>query len=350
MLYSTNQPIEREINMAHNLETENGEVAFALRGAPAWHNLANRIFAKDEEVTTQLMLDEAKLSNWNVRLSPITDHISDTWNDVSNSHLVLRTNPFNGGTDVLANVGKRYKVVQNEELFAFADNIHDADPNCRWESAGSLRSGKVVFGTVEIPRTMVLDPQGANDETKLYLIVWTSHDGSVAVQAAVTPVRVVCQNTLNLAMRNAKQSFKIRHTQTAEGKIQIARETLGLTLGYFDEFEKQAQELFATEVTDKKFHEIIRAIYPKPEKDTKGALTKWENKVTLIDDLYFNSPTQANIKGNAWGVVNALTERLDYFRTARGNSESLMAGASGFDPVLTAEKNKIVKQVLAMAK
>ncbi len=54
---------------------------------------------------------------------------------------------------------------------------------------------------------MVLDPQGANDQTKLYLIVWTSHDGSVAVQAAITPVRVVCQNTLNLAMRNAKQSF-----------------------------------------------------------------------------------------------------------------------------------------------
>ena len=80
------------------------------------------------------------------------------------------------------------------------------------------------------------------------------------------------------------------------------------------------------------------------------ALTKWENKVVLIDDLYFNSPTQTNIKGTAWGVVNALTERLDYFRTARGNSNSLMAGASGFDPVLTAEKNKIVKQVLALAK
>ncbi len=55
-----------------------------------------------------------------------------------------------------------------EELFAFADNIHDADPNCRWESAGSLKNGKVVFGTVDIPRTMVLDPQGANDQTKLW--------------------------------------------------------------------------------------------------------------------------------------------------------------------------------------
>ncbi len=133
--------------MAHNLETNGSEVAFALRGAPAWHNLANRIFNQDEDVTTQTMLEEAKLSNWNVRLSPITDHISSEWNDVSESHLVLRDNPFNGETDVLATVGKRYKVVQNEELFAFADNIHDADPNCRWESAGSLKNGKVVFGT-----------------------------------------------------------------------------------------------------------------------------------------------------------------------------------------------------------
>jgi phage/plasmid-like protein (TIGR03299 family) len=341
-----NLTIER-IKMAHNLEIENGEVAFALRGAPAWHNLANRIFNQDEDVTTQTMLEEAKLANWNVRLSPLTDHISESWNDVSNAQLVVRTNPFNGGTDVLATVGKRYKPVQNEELFAFADNIHDADPNCRWESAGSLKQGKVVFGTVDIPRTMVLDPQGANDQTKLYLIVWTSHDGSVAVQAAITPVRVVCQNTLNLAMRNAKQSFKIRHTQSVEGRIQVARETLGLALGYFDEFEKEAQELFKQEITNAEFSKLIQSIYPKPEKDAKGALKKWENKVILIDDLYHNSPTNANIKGTKWGAFNALTERLDYFRSGRGNSETLMAGASGFDPVLTAEKNKILKLVKA---
>jgi phage/plasmid-like protein (TIGR03299 family) len=291
------------------------------------------------------MLEEAKLSNWNVRLSPITDHISSEWNDVSESHLVLRDNPFNGETDVLATVGKRYKVVQNEELFAFADNIHDADPNCRWESAGSLKKGKVVFGTVDIPRTMVLDPQGANDQTKLYLIVWTSHDGSVAVQAAITPVRVVCQNTLNLAMRNAKQSFKIRHTQSVEGRIQVARETLGLALGYFDEFEKEAQELFNQEITDVEFSKLIRSIYPKPDVDNKSTIKRWENKVVLIDDLYHNSPTNANIKGTKWGAFNALTERLDYFRSGRGNSETLMAGASGFDPILTAEKNKILKMV-----
>lgn len=333
--------------MAHNLETENGEVAFALRGAPAWHNLANRIFTKDEEVTTATMLEEAKLANWNVRLSPLTNHIDESWKDVSNASLVIRTNPFNGGTDVLATVGKRYVPVQNEELFQFADAIHDANPECRWESAGSLKKGKVVFGSVDIPRTMVLDPQGANDETKLYLIVWTSHDGSVAVQAAVTPVRVVCQNTLNIAMREAKQSFKIRHTQTVEGRIAVARETLGLALGYFDEFEAEAKAMFEQEITNAEFAKLIQTIYPKPTKDTKGALKKWENKVVLLDDLYFNSPTNTNIKGTKWGAFNAITERLDYFRTGRGNSETLMAGASGFDPVLTAEKNRIKKLVQA---
>jgi phage/plasmid-like protein (TIGR03299 family) len=339
-----NQPNERQ-KMAHNLEVENGEVAFALRGAPAWHNLANRIFTQDEEVTTATMLEEAKLANWNVRLSPIAEHIPESWNDVSTASLVLRDNPFNGGTDVLATVGKRYKPVQNEELFAFADAIHDANADCRWESAGSLKQGKVVFGTVDIPRTMVLDPQGANDETKLYLIVWTSHDGSVAVQAAVTPVRVVCQNTLNLAMKSAKQSFKIRHTQSVEGRIQVARETLGLALGYFDEFEKNAQALYSQAITDAEFSKLIQTIYPKPEKDAKGAIKKWENKVVLIDDLYHNSPTNATIKGTKWGAFNALTERLDYYRSGRGNSESLMAGASGFDPVLTAEKNKLYRMV-----
>ncbi len=333
--------------MAHNLEMHDGEVAFALRGTPAWHNLANRIFSKDEEVSTQLMLDEAKLSNWNVRLSPVADLIPESWNETSDSQLVLRNNPFTNSTDVLSVVGGRYKVIQNEELFSFADNIVDGDSRVAWESAGSLKNGRVVFGSLTIPREMILDPQGANDKTQLYLIVWTSHDGSVAVQAAITPVRVVCQNTLNLAMRSAKQSFKIRHTQTAEGKIQVARETLGLTLGYFDEFEKQAQQLFTQSITDKQFADIVKTIYPKPEESaSKLAKTKWDNKVVLLDDLYHNSPTNANIKGTKWGAFNALTERLDYFRSTRkNNSESKWASASGFDPVITAEKNKILQVV-----
>jgi len=341
------------MSQVHRSEVESGEVSLAvsLRSNPAWHSFANATFSKEDEVTTAKMLEGAKLSNWNVALEPVADLLGDNYNQVGENFLVTRDNPYTAGQkDVLSVVGSRYKTVQNEDLFSFADNLHDGNSDVYWESAGSLKNGRVVFGTMSIPRTIVLDPNGSNDETKLYLVVYTSHDGSVAVQSAITPVRVMCQNTLNLAMRKAKQSFKIRHTQTVDGKIAAAREALGLTFAYADEFEKQAQELFAVEVSDKKFSEIINKMYPKPEADKKGSIKKWENKVVMLDELYHNSPTNANIKGTAWGVVNALTERLDYYRTARKAGDSLMAGASGFDPVVTADKNKIVKQVLALAK
>lgn len=339
-------------NTIHQSEVENGEVSLALvnsRSNPSWHSFANKIFDSDSEnISISDIMSGAKLSNWNVRLEPVADYVSKH-NFIVEPQLVVRDNPYTAGeTDVLSVVGSRYKVVQNEELFSFAENLHDGNPLVKIDSAGSIKKGRVVFGSWSLPNELVLDPKGVADKTKLYLIVWTSHDGSVAVQAAITPVRVMCQNTLNLAMRNAKQSFKIRHTQTADGKILAARETLGLSVAYFDEFSKQAQQLFQTKITDNDFSKMINTIYPKPDETKKGAIKKWENKVVLIDELYHNSPTNAGIKGTKWGALNAFTERLDYYRAIRkDNAESLSAGASGFDPVLTAEKNKILKAVVA---
>lgn len=335
--------------MSHNLEVaSDGRVAFALRDKPAWHNLADTIFDKDAHVTTADMLKAAHLADWNVRLVPAADIIPSEWRSNTESHFVIRDNPFDGGTDVLSIVGSRYKVLQNEELFAFGDNILHG--GAEWETGGSIKKGRQVFGSLVLPREFTLDPSGAADKTTLYLVVSTSHDGSLAVQAMVTPVRVVCQNTLNIAVSGARQSFKIRHTSTVGGKVQAAREALNLTYDYFDNFEAQAQQLFTTSVTDAKFTEIVNALYPKPEKDAKGALTKWENKVDLIGDIYYTSPTCENIKGTAWGVFNALTERLDYFRTARtGKQENMFSAASGFDPQINAEKNKILAAVKELA-
>ncbi len=91
-------------------------------------------------------------------------------------------------------------------------------------------------------------------------------------------------------------------------------------------------------------------IYPKPEKDTKGQFKKWENKISLVNDLYFDSPTNANIKGTAWGMFNALTERIDYFKQERkNNSENRLASASGFDAMQNAEKNKLFRAVKELA-
>jgi len=328
--------------MAHELEIgADGSVAFALRGEPAWHGLANVTFDADAHVSTSEMLDGAKLNGWDVRLEPVE---KDGYRFVSDSFMVVRTNPFDNGTDVLSVVGDRYKVVQNEELFAFGDGILDGGAS--WESAGSIKDGRVVFGSLAVPKEFILDPAGANDKTVTYLLVHTSHDGSTAVQANITPVRVVCQNTLNMALNGSKQSFKIRHTATVGGRIEEARRVLGLTFNHMDEFEKMARELFESAVTNQQFDKIVETLYPKPDStSSKTTITRYNKKVDLLNDLYHTSPTQANIKGTAWGVLNALTERLDYFRPQRGSSESLVAGASGFDPVVNAEKARILSAV-----
>ena len=337
--------------LAHDSEVKAGSVSLSVvtdRTKPAWHSAVNETLDSSTNPTSQDLMESAKLSNWNVRLEPISE-IATQHNFVSEAFMVVRDNPFNKGqTDVLATVGSRYKPVQNEELFSFAENLHDSNPDVKADAGGSFKNGRVVFGSWKVPSTLVLDPKGANDVTELFLVVSTSHDGSTALQAGITPVRIRCQNTLNFAMKKAKQSFKIRHTQTVVGKIASAREALGLSVAYFDEFSKQAHELFSREITNAKFEEIINAIYPKPEIDKKGSLTKWENKFVIVEDLYFNSKTNENVKGTAWGALNALTEHLDYFRTARGNGESLAYSASGFDPVISAQKNKIVKQILAL--
>ena len=338
--------------MAHEIETQNGVASFASFREPAWHGLGT-VFT--EEKTTSEMLAAANLSNWNVRLEdmPIPSHLTSD----KDYQYVVRTNPTdNNQTDVLGVVGERYHVLQNEDLFSFGDNILDGGG--RWETAGSLKGGRVVFGSLALERETVLDPTGVADKINTYLLINTSHDGSIAIQASITPVRVVCANTLNVALNRTKkkdgvkQSFKIRHTQTANGKVQIARETLGMANAYMDEFDKMAQSLFAQEVSAKAFNDIILAAYPKPDKDTKGAIKKWENKVDVINDIY-TGEFNGMIAGNAWGAYNALTERLDWYRSARGGSnENILASASGFDPAINAEKNRlltVVKNVMQIA-
>jgi phage/plasmid-like protein (TIGR03299 family) len=338
--------------MAHELETQNGVASFASFREPAWHGLGT-VFT--EEKNTAEMLAAANLNNWNVRLVDV--EIPNTLSSDKEYQYVVRTNPtYPSQTDVLGIVGQRYHVLQNEELFSFGDNILDGGG--RWETAGSIRGGRVVFGSLALERETVLDPSGVADKVKTYLLINTSHDGSIAIQASITPVRVVCANTLNLALgakrgKNAiKQSFKIRHTQTAEGKIAIARETLGLANKYMDAFDVMAKAMIEKEITAQQFNEIILAAYPKPEKDTKGAIKKWENKVDVINDIY-TGEFNGMIANTAWGAFNALTERLDWHRASRGgNNESILAAASGFDATITAEKNRllsVVKNTLAIA-
>lgn len=323
------------------IEVINGQASYASLRTPAYHQLGT-VF--QDEVTTSEMLSLANLDNWNVRLEEIP--LPDNYTTTADNFLVVRNHPADNHPNVLSVVGKRYKTLQNEELFAFGDNLLDGG---RWEVAGSLKNGRIVFGALALERETVLDPNGVRDVIKNYLAISTSHDGSSAVQAAVTPIRLTCMNTHNAVFRKgAKQSFKLRHTQSIDGRVAQAREALGLANAYLDEFDKLAQSMIETEITKAQFDQIVSLAYPMPEADKKGAVKKWENKIELLEEIYVGD-TNGMIAGNAWGAYNALTERLDWFRTSRGNTESLLMGTAGFDPVVNAEKNKLLSIVNEVA-
>jgi phage/plasmid-like protein (TIGR03299 family) len=323
------------------IEIINGQASYASLRTPAYHQLGT-VF--QDEVTTSEMLSLANLDNWNVRLEEIP--LPDNYSMTAENFLVVRDHPEDKHSNVLSVVGKRYKTLQNEELFAFGDNLLDGG---RWEVAGSLKNGRIVFGALALERETVLDPNGVNDVIKNYLAISTSHDGSSAVQATVTPIRLTCMNTHTAVFRKgANQSFKLRHTQSIDGRVAQAREALGLANKYLDEFDKLAKAMIETEVTKAQFDKIVSLAYPMPEADKKGAMKKWENKLDLLEEIYVGD-TNGMIAGNAWGAYNALTERLDWFRTSRGNDESLLMGTAGFDPVVNAEKNKLLQIVSEVA-
>jgi phage/plasmid-like protein (TIGR03299 family) len=334
--------------MVAAVEVKGRLAAFASREEPAWHGLGE-VFAKGEAVTTLQMAQKAHLAGWNVRLRKVeTGARTD-----KPAFEVIRDNPFDGLIDRLGIVGGRYTVVQNEEAMGFADAILDG--GAQWETAGSINSGRVVFGSLAIDRNIIVGAGEADDLIKMYLLVHTSHDGSTGVQASITPVRVVCQNTLNMAIRGVKQSFKIRHTQTVEGKMVAAREALGLTFKYADAFEAEANALYQKAVTKQDFDAIIAAAYPQPEKDAaKAAITRWENQRDLLMGIWEGKADGPNtteaVRGTAWGALNTLTERLDWYRTVRkDDAEGFLANASGFDTVANTERSRLLKVVKTFA-
>lgn len=334
--------------MSHEIEISEFEAAFASRKDPAWHGLGT-VF--EEDVTTQEMLKLAHLSGWDVHLRPIEVQGLNPERWAKDSFAVVRTNPFDGELDGLGTVGARYNPFQNEELLAFGDNLLDGGG--RWETAGSIKGGRQVFASLAMPNGITLDPNGSADRVESYLLLHTSHDGSIAVVAAITPVRVVCANTLNFALRRVKQSFKIRHTQTMDGKIAAAREALGIAFDYMDTFEAEAQALIQTEMTRAQFTDVVTKLYPKPEAEKKAGVTRWENKIDTLGDIFTgqdDNASNANILGTAWAGLNTLTEYGQWYRNPRGgNAEATFVAGAGLDPVANAERNRQRKAVLDFA-
>lgn len=332
--------------MAHMLETrEDGRVTFALVGDAAWHNLANARWEAGTHVPVSEMLSSALLSGWNVRTEAWD--IPAGYNADKPYMRIIRDNPFGEGVDILGQALATYTPMQNEALADFGDALTagGASP----ESAGSIKGGRQVFLSWLLPREMIINEGERGDRVVTYLLVTTSHDGSGSTKAITTPVRVVCNNTMTVALRGAKQAVSIRHTRNAAVALDEARRTLGLSFAYMDTFQAEAEALIRMDITDATFEAIIKAAYPMPDEDAgKASLTKWTDKQDALWDIY-RGATCANIHGTAWGAYNALTEQVDYgTRPRKGKLEGVVSSAAIFDAQRNAKRSDLFHMVKAL--
>jgi phage/plasmid-like protein (TIGR03299 family) len=324
------------------VETYEKMAAFASLREPAWHGLGT-VFTKP--VSTKEMLDLAFLSGWNLRFVDASEAM-DGYNFTKETLHVVRDNPFDKTKkDVLGTVGGRYKIFSNEEIFDFGDTLTDG--RRRWETAGSLNGGTTIFTTLVYLDDLVLDPAGQKDTIRKYLLLASTHDGSSTLTAKKVNTRVVCQNTLNVAMGERGDEFRIRHTQGMSTKVEDAKRALGFADAYDLAFAAEAQAMIQAEITKDKFVEITKGLFPEPEDNKRGRLTKWETKVQDLVWVWENGTGSVdNLDNSAWKAFNVLTEHNQWFRQIRsGNVENFLAAGAGFDNVTNAQRNAIFQTV-----
>lgn len=328
--------------MAHALDITDGVASFVSAHTDAWHQLGSTL---DHAFTAEEAMSEGHLGGWNVRKIPAfaIDPATGLQIPMSGRNAVIRDNPVvPGRVDFLGDVGNEYQIIQNEQHAGLLNALVD-ESGAHFETAGALYGGRQVFLSMKLPGHINI---GGVDPVENYIAAINSHDGSMSFTLMVTPVRVVCANTLNMAFGNNSHVFRIRHTSGAETALRSkAREALDMTFNYLDGFQEQAEQLISTTMTQAQFEAIIEREFGAPDDASNAAVTRSENKIAQMTELFAEAQTQVGIRDTAWAGLNALTEWADHFAPTRGDDrENSRAQKALFDPSF---KNQALRLMLA---
>ena len=274
----------------------NVETMFYTRTKP-WHGLGTMVM---EAPTSEAALELAGLNWLVVQKSLVTsDGIPVPG---------FKANLRETDNQVLGVVTDRYKVVQNEDAFAFTDAL--LGEGVTYETAGSLQGGRRTWILAKLPHRYII----SGDEITPYLVFMNSHDGTGAIKAAMTPIRVVCQNTLNLALSTAKRSWSTNHIGNIDGKLNDARFTLLYADAYMAELGKTIDDLNRRKLSDRQVYEYIDALFPISENATEA---QKKNIIRLKEDVkmrFYDAPDLKHVGKNAYRFVNAVSDFATHAR------------------------------------
>jgi phage/plasmid-like protein (TIGR03299 family) len=287
--------------MAHMVES------MMYAGEVPWHGLGKMV---EQDLLSADAIQAAGL-DWTVKLFPVvpaTEDGASAGSVIEGYQAVVRETDGKG----LGVVGGRYTPIQNAQAFDFFDSVV-GQKAAMYHTAGSLDGGRRVWMLAKLPKDLHL---ANGEEIKQFLLLSNAHDGSGCLRMLFTPVRVVCNNTLTMALENTdNDGIRIRHTANAMTKLHEAQRALGLATAYYEEFQQNANRLLVTKFTDAQMEKVAEGLFPA--NDDGEVSTRSENTRAQVIDLFSNGRGIQPVRGTAWAAYNAVTEFADHHRATR---------------------------------
>jgi phage/plasmid-like protein (TIGR03299 family) len=309
--------------MSHNVQT------MFYAGVTPWHGLGTKV---EKNLTAAEAIVAAGL-NWEVDKVPVFSHSLDKkLISVPGKFAVRRLD----NSQPLGIVGARYTPLQNKNAFSFMDAVVQVK-EAIYHTAGALGLGERVWLLAQLPKDLVV--KGV-DKVEKFLLLTSTHNGTTQVTIKMTPIRVVCQNTLNASLRDGESQANLRHTKTLGLKLTKVREQIGLVNKWFDKLGETYNQLASKQCGLKAFNNYVRTIGLVPEEPTEEFGQK-SKTLQIMEDLSTRfekglGNDQLQIKGTWWTAYNAVTEHVDHsplFGRAKNlndRARSLLFGAGSF--------------------
>jgi phage/plasmid-like protein (TIGR03299 family) len=298
--------------MAHNLNIRNGKASMAYYGEEPWHGLGKKL---EKPATAKEAIKAASL-DWEVRKVPLSASYDRYTIKIKDKFGVVRKDMI-GKDDckVFGIVGSQYEPLQNREAFDFFDPIVGKNAAV-YHTAGVLGDGERIWILAKLPDNIYVI---GDDISEKYLLLSNSHDGKSAVQIKFTPIRVVCQNTLTMALSDG-QITRIIHTNNMHQCIKQADKILGIIRERYADIEASFKRMAQIKMHKERLSEYLSLVFPDPSDPENERQVKQIKENRSLAEYFFDQGAGNRIKGvsgTLWAAYNGVTEFIDHRRTAR---------------------------------
>ena len=309
--------------MPHNLSSDpiTNHPAMMYVGETPWHKLGKKL---DNPPTSNEAIRAAGL-DWQVDKYPLHIKTPFGYRTIKDQYAIMRTDLWEMGESepYFGIVSKEYRPLQNFEAFAFFDEIVGKKAAI-YETAGALGNGERIWILARLPETIRVV---GNDICEKYLLLSNSHDGKSSVQMKFTPIRVVCQNTLTLALSQGP-TIRVSHTRNMQERMRKAEELLGIIHNRFETIEREFQQMSKVQMDAKKLEAYYKILFPDPKDHNDQRGKKRANSERNKAKWYFEhgrGNRENGVTGTLWAAYNGVTEMVDYRESNQSPDQRLDA-------------------------